>query len=134
MVHSESDRMVAARIVQAGRETRAPVLEGARRQADGRRQARGDQVLEDVKLLQRPYIDRAVHAIAPKFQPCPPSSTTQKLSSMLFPAGLGQKRLHSRIECDRKRSLAILVAHVDGGAVLDQVIDHRELTEPRGVM
>src|SRR5271166_6404650 len=50
MVHPEGDRLVAARIVEARPETRAPVPEGARREADGRRQTRVDEVFEGVRL------------------------------------------------------------------------------------
>jgi hypothetical protein len=52
----------------------------------------------------------------------------------LFCARFGQKGFHSRIERNRERGRAMLVARVDGRAMLDQVIDHRELTEPRRLM
>ena len=49
MVHPEGDRLVAARIVEARSRTGSAVSDGARRKADRRRQARGDEVFEVVK-------------------------------------------------------------------------------------
>src|SRR5271166_6206302 len=75
MVHPEGDRLVAARIVEARPQARAPVSEGARGDAARRRQARGDEIFEGVKPRRKSAAGRAplITLIRPFGPPSPAS-------------------------------------------------------------